>query len=197
MVLTLFVLLALLMVGGAQAQPAQTAIEIHDLRVRKHASVSNLTSQDVAYILAQMGEILQDDDDGVNGVEDVKCMVGFSGGLDEDFQEGTGVINTETELYAVLNVPGEVKIVDAILYCDKPAPDNHMFFGCARMPGFSFVVAANIPQAAVTWTHEFGHNAGLPDSSIERKIMNGDISLAGERVDQSECGELHAGQRAR
>ena len=197
MVMLILSALLVALPGNVQAQ-SDPNLMTHDLNVFNHENVESMTAREVSEILGRMSTILQD---GNAGGDDEACMVGFSGRLAGDFSEGTGVINTEDELDEVLNVPGQVKVVEAIMWCGKQNEENKedevQFLGCARNPGRSFVVVADLDLdwAGIVWTHEFGHNSNLPDNNVDGSVMNGNVDRAGEQVNDPQCREFETGQR--
>lgn len=64
-----------------------------------------------------------------------------------------GVINSSSDLDAVFDLPGDIKIVASIGFCGQSGSYN----GCAR--GNELILFAGF--AAATLAHEIGHNTGL------------------------------------
>ena len=104
---------------GAHAGVAAQTVE-HRLGVGRFASVTfaDTAAQDV---LAGMGQLLQDDDDGA-GPNDVECDVSFE--LDQPVgeftaEEAPGTISIEADMFAVMDAheASDVKVVEAIEWC--------------------------------------------------------------------------------
>lgn len=65
--------------------------------------------------------------------------------------------------------------------------------GCALQPGsgIALVRVTGLDYEAVLWLHEYGHNAGLPDSVDPRAVMAEVNDGANDGLSQSECDGLH------
>lgn len=106
--------------------------------------------------------------------------------------DGLDVIDTETELYDVLDQgAARVKIVRLIQYCGAPCTNC---IGCAWQPGDGMVLVrqSDLQREAVLWAHELGHNTGLPHVDDSRYIMYGTDNGANRALSQDECDSYHA-----
>jgi hypothetical protein len=113
-----------------------------------------LTEDQTDRILADMSSVLRTFDGGA----DIACNVAYcrSGRL-RDVSVGDGAIDTANELNEVFQVPGDVKVVREINFCDSEfKPDT---IGCAR--GQSFIVQRVGINEGGLWAHEFGHTVDL------------------------------------
>jgi len=106
--------------------------------------------------------------------------------------DGLDVIDTATEMSAVLNDPvARVKVVRTINYCGGA---GFNISGCAWAPGngMALVRLSGLGYESVLWLHEYGHNAGLghnPGGS--RYIMNSVNYGTNANVTQAECNAYH------
>jgi hypothetical protein len=87
----------------------------------------------------------------------------------------------------VLNLPGNVKVVQAVNICGGGL--NTSIIGCGQTPGTSFITERFMAnQEGILWAHEFGHNQGLPDNYTDsNKVMYYTIGENRRRVNQTEC----------
>jgi hypothetical protein len=164
--------------GGCDIPPDGV---VHDLVVR-HYITTTLTDEDADRILSDGTEVLQ-----VNhGPGDVACDVTtVRDGPITSFDVGDGSIDSEAEIWEVLNLPGHTKVVNEINWCGSPGPG---IIGCAPTPGTSYVVVRFTEnQEGILWTHEFGHNKGLPHREGIDLLMNPYISPTNNRINDTEC----------
>lgn len=134
-------------------------------------------------ILAKASNALQNDNSG----DDVACDVTFTrDGNVTTFSTGDGSIDIQSELDAVFALPGEVKLVNAINWCNGIVSNA---YGCAPIPGSSFVVVRfGIDRRdGLIWAHEYGHNRGLPDRTISDYVMSGSNTPRSTRINSTEC----------
>lgn len=155
----------------------------HSMQISQHTtSTPALTDARADAIAADMTLILQVND----GPGDVDCRVRFErDGNVGVFTNGTGIINDSNAFSVVINLPGMVKVVNQINWCGALAPN---IIGCAPTPGNSFaVVRSGLLFEGVLWTHEFGHNRGLPHRNDPTAVMNPIILTTARRVNAAEC----------
>jgi len=127
---------------------------------------------------------------------DVACCAGIvRTGSALDFgasNDGLDIIDTDTELRAVLNDSvARFKVVRQINYCGGPASN---VIGCAWIGGKGAAVVrfGTVAQEGVLWAHEYGHNVGLYHNDIGGKyIMWGTIFTTNEALTQAECDLFH------
>jgi hypothetical protein len=160
-----------------------STVKQHQFQVRRFTTAI-LTNADADEILADATTVLKTDE----GARDVACSVTLSRVGDvTEFTQGDGSIDTEAELSNLFALPGHIKVVNAINFCNGFTPDT---IGCASTPGTSFVVerfTAN--QEGILWAHEFGHNKGLDHRDNDpNAVMNGTIEVSRRRVTSAECG---------
>jgi hypothetical protein len=133
-----------------------------------------------------MADILQTN----NGSGDVPCDVEFvrDGGVTV-FAIGDGSIDSQAEFNTVIGLPGYVKVVNQINWCDGI---GFNIIGCAPTPGSSLAVVrfTTIHQEGILWAHEYGHTQGLPHRS-GNVVMNGVIGPKNTRVNATECNAYH------
>ncbi len=106
--------------------------------------------------------------------------------------DGLDVIDDGAELDQVMgDGTARVKVVEAIRYCGSP---GFNIIGCAGVPGDGMVVVrlSNLTDEGVLWTHEYGHNTGLPHASDFRRIMYGTLHGLNNGVSQGECDSYHS-----
>jgi len=159
--------------------------------VRYHTSTFGITQGEAGVILnAGTGLLIVD-----NGSGDVGCdveLVQF--GSPASFSTGDGVIDNQNEYTAVLALPGNVKIVSQINWCNVIAAGIN---GCAPIPGYSFVVRepSVLLRDREVWTHEYGHTVGLEHIAAEGYLMNPNFSsgLVRSRVRATECAAFRKG----
>lgn len=121
-----------------------------------------------------------------HGGSDMICCVQFTqNGALGTFDTGTGTIDTQAQLDAVLALPGWVKVVSVLSYCDKFNPSVG---GCGPINGTTFVVE---PYGAdiegIIWDHEYGHNAGLQHSTDSVNFMFPTLSTATTHKTSDQC----------
>lgn len=107
-------------------------------------------------------------------------LFGFSG-------DGRDEIDNETELDAVMEVSGRVKVVTSISYCNGV---NESTIGCGRCDGIGFVVESGV--SGDVYVHEFGHNVmGCGHrEDCEHNIMDNDTDGTNNALSDSECTGL-------
>jgi hypothetical protein len=160
-----------------------TPTQSRAITVSRRNSVT-LTDAQVDSLLADGSAALQADD----GNGDVACNVSIvrSGAVGQ-FTNGDGSIDTQAELSEIFGLAGNVKVVDDVNWCANQF--NSSYIGCGQTPGTSFITerfTAN--QEGILWTHEFGHNQGLPhrDTSTNN-VMYFSIGTNRRNVNQTEC----------
>jgi hypothetical protein len=172
-------ILVLLVVTWLACGPDTT----HQFQISRH-DTANFTNADADEMLDEATNLLQTND----GEGDVACNVALvrKGDVTE-FLTGIGVINSPEDLYAVMGLPGEVKVVRHIFWCGVFST----FLGCSEIGGNSFIVTDLGPgnRSAVVWAHEFGHNKGLLDChfNCQYKLMNRILHSANRRINSHEC----------
>lgn len=158
-------------------------ITTHDLTIFNH--VSHHQPLEVAQadtILANATQVIQT----ANSPQDPACATLLRRlGTVGTFNVGNGIINTEQERLDVFQVPGNIKIVREINFCEGIMAPG--FIGCADLPGTTFVVERFTQAEANLWLHEFGHNRGLQHRIAPDAIMNPTISPASVAVNLAEC----------
>jgi hypothetical protein len=158
------------------------------LRVSRFTT-ANLNNADVDAILDNATAVLQ----GKHGSDDVACLVQFKRrGTIGVFTTGNGSINTEADLNTILGLPGHVKVVNQINFCnDKFKPG---IAGCG-LAGDSQVVEARAQPTlgapglleGILWLHEYGHTRGLHHRNDPNAVMNDTLDSSQLRVNSSEC----------
>jgi hypothetical protein len=148
-------------------------------------TTSTLTNTTADAILDEMTDILQTDDGA--GAGDVACDVEFirSGGVTV-FSTGDGSIDSQAEFNTVIGLPGYVKVVNQINWCNGI---GFNIIGCAPTPGSALAVVrlTSIPLEGILWAHEYGHTQGLPHRNVSRAVMNQTIASTRTRVNSTEC----------
>lgn len=183
-----------LLILSTSSITAQAPITTRHLTVSRHTTV-DFTAQEARDVLNEMGVVLQTDDSRDNpGPGDVECPVAFElEGAVDVFTEGTGTIETEPDFYAVIGQPGDVKVVDSIVWCGVPRPTAA---GCAIIGGDSFIVEADHPiaNAGPLWAHERGHVRRLHHRIGEPHMtMNETVFADSRRVAEFECDAYRQG----
>ena len=174
-------------IGGWSTVPTALAATepcaVRELTIRRHDTAA-LNNARADVILADASTVLQTDD----GAGDIACTVTLArSGNVGVFNTGDGSLDTNAELTAVFDLPGNVKVVDEVNFC--AGRFNVSFIGCGLTPGASFITerfTAN--QEGILWAHEFGHNQGLQhrDTSTNN-VMFFSIGTNRRRVNQGEC----------
>ena len=180
-----------ILILSASSIAAQSPITTtHHLTVSRFVGV-DFTDQDARAVLDEMGVVVQTDDN-VNGTGpggDVECPVSFELSTPvQVFDAGTGAIETEADFFEVIDQPGDVKVVESIVWCRVPDPTAA---GCALRYD-SFVVEAEhmIGVAGPLWAHEFGHVKSLNHRSGEPLMtMNTTVFEDSRRLADFECAE--------
>ena len=153
----------------------------YSLRVLRHSNTS-LSNPTANVIFADMNRVIQTGD----GPNDVPCLVEVTRDGDvASFDTGNGTINSAMDFEAVNGLPGNIKVVNQINWCNGLAPN---IIGCAPVPGDSLVVVRfDADLEGILWLHEFGHNQGLFHRNDELAVMNGTIDSIRREVDREEC----------
>lgn len=153
---------------------------VHQLQVRRHSSVG-LTNAEADQILEDMSTVAKTND----GPGDVPANVKFVRDGDVTvFNTGTGSINSAQDFADVENLPGHVKVVNQINWCNGLAPN---IIGCARVPGNSLTVVRFVGnQEGILWLHEYGHNKGLNHRTSSTAVMDPTIAPSRRRLNQGE-----------
>jgi hypothetical protein len=167
-----------------------TGVARRRLTVSRH-NLASLTNADADRILGDATTVLRTND----GPGDVACSVTLerSGNVGV-FSTGDGSIGTQAELNAVLNLPGNAKIVDDVDFCRGSF--NTSIVGCGDRPGKSFVIERfNANEEGIGWAHEFGHNQNLRhrDTSSDN-LMFFSLGTNRRRVNQTECNAFRGPQ---
>jgi len=172
--------------------PMQVGVGLRISRFRTTA----LTNAEADRILTLMSNVLQTKDDA----SDVACLVQFRrAGRVTAFVYGDGSIDSQAEYNAVILLPGHVKVVYQITYCNELKPN---IIGCAPTPGSSqVVVRVTAAQEGILWAHEYGHTRGLlhrydddgnDDDAVDRPpgqlpVMYEPLGCNRTNVNASEC----------
>ena len=158
----------------------------HTLTVSRFSEVYDFAERDAQEIIAHMAHILRTDDDGT-GANDVGCDVNFAlAGVVQVFTDGHGDIASEQDFHEIINLPGDVKVVEDVRWCKDAIGD---IGGCSD--GNTFVVRAGLDPATAgsLWAHEFGHVRGLEHRQDHEPemIMNAFVNKESRQVDEQEC----------
>ena len=160
-------------------------------QVRYHTSTPGLSQADADNILADGERLLRTFDGG----GDVPCdvtLVQF--GAPASFSTGDGIIDDQGEFNTVLAIPGSIKIVNQINWCNAIAAG---ILGCAPIPGYSSVVreAGLLRRDRELWAHEYGHNMGLVHYSQSGYLMFANYSTLEVRnkVTTGQCAGFRGG----
>jgi PBS lyase HEAT-like repeat-containing protein len=157
------------------------------LDVRRHVTAM-LSDADADAILAAATTVLQTND----GPGDVECAVQLARSRPVTTFSGISTINTAADFEAVMALPGNVKVVNAINWCENKFKTDYI--GCARRPGTSLAVERFLgPPEGVLWAHEFGHNKGLRHLDNDPfAVMNPTITGSHRRISSVECAAYRA-----
>ena len=168
-------------IGFSDAGTYVSLQPVHNLRISRFRT-SALTNAEAERIVGDATAVLQVS----NGPTDVACNVAFTrAGHVGTFNTGNGIINTGADFSTIVALPGDVKIVNAINWCGLP---GFGIIGCAPVPGGSFVaVRFSASLEGILWTHEFGHNQGLPHRIGNNFVMNPFITATAREVNAAEC----------
>jgi hypothetical protein len=154
------------------------------ITVSRHNTVA-ITAAEVDTLLADGSTVLRTND----GNGDVSCDVNIvrNGGIGV-FNNGDGSLDTQAELSEIFGLGGNVKVVADVNWCANRF--NTSFIGCGQTPGSSFITERfTASQEGILWTHEFGHNQGLPHrDESNNNVMFFSIGANRRNVNQSECG---------
>lgn len=151
----------------------------HELQVTYHATTS-LNNATADRILADATQILQVD----HGEDDVACAVRLARqGNVTEFDAGDGSIDSRAEFEAMMQLPGDIKLVDEINWCGRLIPN---VAGCAR-PGGSVVVTPTLLYRGLLWAHEYGHTKGLRHRDNGEAVMYIALGLSRRKLNRAEC----------
>jgi hypothetical protein len=159
--------------------------------VQRHSTVA-LSDAEADRILGDMGTILQSDD----SPEDVATPVRFvrNGPVQVLPANIPATIQTEADLYALLDAGSGVKIVQAIQWCGGPGGS---IIGCAPVGSPTVNLAAvrfTANQEGLIWVHEYGHNTGLPHRTDDpRAVMYPSVGVDHNVVNAAESASYLAG----
>jgi hypothetical protein len=162
--------------------------------VQRHGTVA-LSDAEADRILGDMGTILQSDDSPA----DVATPVRFirNGPVQVLPANIPATIQTEADLYALLDAGTGVKIVQAIQWCGGPGGS---IIGCAPVGSPTVNLAAvrfTANQEGLIWVHEYGHNAGLPHRTDDpRAVMYPSVGVDHNVVNAEESARYLAGPLA-
>ena len=162
--------------------------------VQRHSTVA-LSDAEADRILGDMGTILQSDDSPA----DVATPVRFvrNGPVQVLPANIPATIQTEADLYALLDAGTGVKIVQAIQWCGGPGGS---IIGCAPVGSPTVNLAAvrfTANQEGLIWVHEYGHNTGLPHRTDDpRAVMSPSVGVDHNVVNAAESASYLAGPLA-
>jgi hypothetical protein len=162
--------------------------------VQRHSTVA-LSDAEADRILGDMGTILQSDDSPA----DVATPVRFvrNGPVQVLPANIPATIQTETDLYALLDAGTGVKIVQSIQWCGGPGGS---IIGCAPVGSPTVNLAAvrfTANQEGLIWVHEYGHNTGLPHRTDDpRAVMYPSVGVDHNVVNAAESASYLAGPLA-
>lgn len=157
----------------------------HLLEVSRHTS-TNLTDERADEIFADATQAAREDD----GAGDVACKVVMRrDGPVATFSQGSGIVNSSAYFATIIDLPGHVKVVNQINWCDTFSPN---IIGCAPIGGVSLaVVRFTANQEGILWLHEFGHNQTLNHrNSPTRAVMFPSIGVDHDILNATECTAL-------
>lgn len=162
--------------------------------VRYHSSTTGMSQANADFRLAESQRLLRTYD----GAGDVACDVTLiQYGSPSSFATGDGIIDNQSEYEAVLAVPGSIKLVNQINWCNAIAAG---ILGCAPIPGFSSVARAGgfINRDRELWAHEYGHNVGLVHTTTIRYLMYAtyDVAEPRNKVSANDCSAYRSGVAA-
>lgn len=172
---------------AAQPPGSNSTVVTHALRVSRFGSIDDFTERDAREIIAKMNDILQTDDDDA-GTNDVGCDVGFVlAGSVETFTDGVGTISNEQDFLEIVGLPGDVKVVESVEWCEKSS--NVSYGACSDRS--TFVVEAGLDPALAgpLWAHEFGHIRNLEHRQQDEPtmVMNSTVNERSRQVEDWEC----------
>jgi hypothetical protein len=174
--------------------PADVSIRTVQVTVQRHSTVP-LSDADADRILGDMGSILQSDDTPA----DVATPLRFvrNGPVQVLPANIPAAIQTEADLLALLDAGSGIKIVDAIRWCGGPGGS---IIGCAPVGSPTVNLAAvrfTENQEGLLWVHEYGHNAGLPHRTDDRRaVMYPSVGTDHNVVNGAESASFLAGPLA-
>lgn len=164
-------------------QPATSPSFGFALKIARHVD-QPLTENELDTIFAIATGLLQRQD---FECPDVACPVTFGrDGPIRAFETGSAVITSETELDAVFEEPGDIKVLAAMVgVCGIPATDDTaVILGCAFSGGSVAIVRDADPDV---WAHEWGHVQGLDHrDDCPRNLMHS-FELRTNAVNNGEC----------
>jgi len=160
------------------------ATSCKELNINRYHRTS-LTQARADQITIDMTNILRT----VDGPGDVFCDIAFVRGSMTTFTTGDGSIDTQAELNAVFNLPGRVKVVNRINFCEGRIDPS--FIGCGQTPGNSFIMerstSSSCPEReGILWVHEYGHNKGLPHRNQSYAVMHQTFNCNHRRINSTE-----------
>ena len=146
---------------------------------------SYLSDSKADYILKDASSVVHK----VDSNDDVSCDVTFTrSGKVGTFEVTDGTIAGPKDLEAVFIIPGDIKVVNAIHYCNEM---TGIFAGCALTPGKTFVVIrTNYLLDGIVWVHEYLHNRGKHHRVGSHLVMNESLGLNSETINDGECRAL-------
>lgn len=161
-----------------------TGNNIQALQISRHTS-ADIDTTAADNLLRAATTTLQTKD----GVDDVSCDIVLARqGNISTFSVGDGTVNSEEDFKALVSLPGHVKVVNQINWCDVFKPN---IIGCAPTPGESFVVVRHRPNFEnILWLHELGHNKGLTHRDHSKAVMHEIIDITHRQVNQTESNAL-------
>ena len=144
-----------------------------------------MTEQEADSILGGASDVWRTSDSS----DDVECDTAICrGGNVTTFNVGNGIISTEAELNEVFDLPGYIKVVGILDFCEGKFDPT--WIGCAS--GNTFVVERLVGLGnleSVLWAHEYGHTRGLGHNSCPtgNEVMCRRISSGNRVILGSEC----------
>jgi hypothetical protein len=162
------------------------------MTIVRHVNVRRgMTDADADNRLSRATALLQRDDHACP--DEVGCAVALvrSGAVGRfgRSDDGLDVIDDGRELAAVLGMPGDLKVIRSIKFCDG---NDGSYTGCSRLGVHSAIVIARASEE--TLAHEFGHTTGIDDRGTERCahwIMASGRS-GRKAIDSDECASLQS-----
>lgn len=160
--------------------------KVYQLQVSRH-NTTTLDNIQADAILSVSTSVLQRND----GPDDVATFVEWvrNGEVTTFTTAGVrtdGIINGEADFNAVLALPGQVKVINAIFWCNGTFILSVL--GCARISGTSIAVIrlASTIEEGILWDHEIGHNKGLNHREVADAVMYPSILPSNRKVNVSE-----------
>jgi hypothetical protein len=172
-------------------------VRVSELTYANHVNVTNpMSDTRLDTILFETSQTIG----RANFAEDVACCAGAerngSGGSWGTATDGLDIVDTNTELNAVLNnSAGRFKVVRAINYCGGAGTN---IIGCGWIGGWGVAVVrygSDADTEGELWMHEYGHNVGLNHNTDRRYLMYGTLysgsSADNVAVTATECDRYH------